>query len=1182
MRLSTRGDVLLLFSDLANYRELATASYESAQEALRTHFKLVEAASWRACCNSPRTHGEGLLLILDNPEAALNCAVKLQQSIGRHNFGAPNQPLSARVAIHSGPQPRKEQDYLAQAVAYLRHLCEAADSRQIVISETVRQELRIPCEYSLRELPLPTRGRFGETEKAWLIDWSSKQVSSVPLPMSLSVTEPVPFVGRKAELEQLTVHWNMVQGGERRVTLLVGDTGVGKSRLIAEFGRRAHAEGAVVLAGRCDTEGITPYQPFTEALTQFVAAADDQDLRARLRNAGAELTALVPELLDRFPDLAGATAGAADLERHRLFEAVATMLGGSEDERPVVLFLEDLHWADAPTLVLLRYLIRRPVRWPIFLVGTYRDNELGRSALPAPLIDLRRETGVEFLTLSGLAEEEVAAFLAEWLGPASSQALVRVLHKATQGRPLFLEEVVRHLADLGAFEVPGGWARLFDEYGVPESVREVVGRRLSLMSPRAQAMLRVASVIGTEFDITLLESVSELSRGELWGLLEEAIAGGVINEVGAKPGRCLFSHALVREVLYDSLPVFRRKAIHLATASFLEQYEADKSLPELAYHMFSARPLADASRTVAYGQAAGDQAMLRLAYEEAARQFDRALELLREASPTDEQARCELLLKLSDARQNAGDFPAAREAARAALPIARSAGADLLGRVALSFAGPYGKPGTSNDEVVEVLEEALKVFGHEETSLKAKLITRLGTELHPQTTWQRSQSLLQEGVEVARRVADADAILFCESYQLYLGAPMPDRLLRTEHFLRLATEHVAKGGRGAHAVLWGHNQRARAFLEVGDILAVKWELDAYANASTKLRVPFHSAFTTLWEAMLALMEGRFVHAEELIDRASYLCQLAGLPDAALNHSAQLLALQWERGLSDGVLRSLEALSSALPDLPSLSCALAAAYADFDRRNEARAQFIGLVARPSLSKLPRDANWLSNLAMLAETCAYLNDTRSAKVLYELLLPWSDRMAVVGNAVLCYGPIARPLGLIATTLRRFDEARDHFERALESASVMQARPSTARAKRDYASMLLARGDYGDQEHASHLIAEARRAASSLGMSRLCEQLELLEGNARRRPLPLARRGALTQRELEVLSLIARGLPNKKIAREIGVAEKTVRTHVSNILAKLDVHDRTQAAVYAVRNGLTDFDTNRDDLGQITETS
>jgi hypothetical protein len=433
----------------------------------------------------------------------------------------------------------------------------------------------------------------------------------------------VPFVGREAALAQLRA--TLATTGRLRVAAVGGEPGVGKTRLSMEFAAVAHAEGAIVLFGRCDEEAVVPYQPFAEALRTYVSAVP----------AAAGLLGAAERLLGR-----QATRPDPDptLERLALFDGLIEFLAGVGRAGPLVLVLDDLHWADAPTLALLRHLCRAPAPIPGLVVATYRDSELARThPLAATLAELRREHAVERVPLSGLAREDVAAMLERASGHPAPAAFVRALHDETEGNPFFIEEIVRHLIESGAIvQREGRWTsdRSIADMQIPEGVREAVGRRLARLSDAANRALTQAAVLGRRFEFDVLAEMAEAGEDELLDALDEALAAQLVVEVAGERATYAFRHALVRETLYAELSLPRRQRTHLRAADAIERVAgaaADEHASTIALHLRTAGAAANARRALDWTLRAAAAHAAALAWEEASAQLEAALELVDDA-----------------------------------------------------------------------------------------------------------------------------------------------------------------------------------------------------------------------------------------------------------------------------------------------------------------------------------------------------------------------------------------------------------------------------------------------------------------------------------------------------------------------------------------------------------------------
>jgi predicted ATPase len=563
-----------------------------------------------------------------------------------------------------------------------------------------------------------------------------------PLP-SFFTSSAWTFVGRERELERLERAWRAAEAGETRIVFVAGEPGVGKTRLASEFARTVHAQGTTVLVGGCDEDLGVSYQPFVEALRQYVDQATE--LEGSIGRFGGELVRLVPELAERVPDLSPPLRSDPGTEQHRLFDAVAAWLAAMSRDQPLVLVLDDLQWAAKPTLLMLRHLARSPDPMRLVVLGTYRDTEVGRThPLADALGDLRRRAGFERISLPGLDRAGVVSFMehaAEHALDDQDLALASAIHEETEGNPFFVGEVLRHLTESGAIADGDRRRRTgspFEEVGIPEGVRDVVGRRLSRLSQATNDVLRLAAVIGPEFDLAVLTDVAGLSEEGLIAVLEEAVAARLMTEVGQPEVHGRFAHALVRDTLYDELSPVGRISVHRRVAEAIERLYAgrlDDHLPTLAHHYArAASPAAGTAKAVAYAARAGDHAMAQLANDEAVTYYRQALELLTIApGPAQESRRLELLISLGEAQRRAGD-PVHRLTLLDAARLAQARGdADALARAALANTrGAHASAaGKVDAERIQVLEAALEAVPDTESAARARLLATLGLEL----TW---------------------------------------------------------------------------------------------------------------------------------------------------------------------------------------------------------------------------------------------------------------------------------------------------------------------------------------------------------------------------------------------------------------------------------------------------------------
>ncbi|MEE8386382.1 MAG: alpha/beta fold hydrolase, partial [Dehalococcoidia bacterium] len=545
--------------------------------------------------------GDGLMVAFASALDALACAVAMQQTVHRHNqHDDESHSLQVRVGLHVGEPISHEDDYFGMPVVIAKRLCDRAQGGQILASDLVRGLVGSRGGHTFRELgPLSLKGT-GAPLSAYEVAWEPAAeepaaplpspveglAPPLPLPPLLAVGERTAFVGRSQELERLLDQWKQVRAGQRHLVLVTGGPGIGKTRLAAEFALAAHAEGAMILFGRSDERAVA-YQPFVEALRHYIAACQPNQLRARLGATGADLIRVIPEIAQRLPDLPVPPPVEKETERQRLYDAFAALLTNASRASPTLLILDDLHLADEATLQLLKGIVRLPDPSPLLVLATYRDTEVGWShPLANTLADLRRDCELHLVSLDGLDKGTVGEMVGTWMGLDAPPAFIRAIHELTEGNPFFIEELLRHLEETGAFSQREGRltiALTIDQMGIPEGVKEVVGQRLSRLSEECNSILTIASVIGREFDLDALARASDLSIDRLLELLEEAVGARVVAEVPNVIGRYSFSHTLMHETLYEELTTTRRVRLHGQTLQY-----ADSEGVKLAYEVLGA------------------------------------------------------------------------------------------------------------------------------------------------------------------------------------------------------------------------------------------------------------------------------------------------------------------------------------------------------------------------------------------------------------------------------------------------------------------------------------------------------------------------------------------------------------------------------------------------------------------
>ena len=880
------------------------------------------------------------------------------------------------------------------------------------------------------------------------------------------------FVGRERELAELVGGLEDAFAGRGRLFLLAGEPGIGKSRLADELIARAERRGARVLVGRAwEVAGAPAYWPWVQSLRAYVRDAPAEVLRPQLGAGAADLAEILPELRRRFPDLPEPPSQVSEGARFRLFEAVGSLLLGATRERPVVLVLDDLHAADEPSLLLLRFVAREIAASRLLVVCAYRDVDpaLG-DPLSSALAELVREAHTVHIQLDRLTERDVADYVELSTGVEPAGWVVSAIHGETDGNPLFVAEVVRLLAREGGMAAPDARLR------IPAGVRAVIGRRVARLSRRCQDLLVLASVLGREFGIDALAQLSGLTPDELLDALDEAIPERILGEVPASPGRLRFGHALIRDTLYEELTPARRMRLHRDAAAALATVyaaELDPHLAELAQHHFAAVLAGGAGEAIDFAQRAGERASSQLAHEEAARLYRMALEALSIGGHPDEARRCRLLLALGEAQARAGENTVAKENLLAAAEIARRLHLpEELGQAALGFEGRFVWPRATDDRTIPLLEEALEVL-EGDSALRVGVLARACGALRAQP-WRREEreAISVEAVASARRLGDPATLAYAlEGRWAALFDAAPDD---PEQRLAVATEMAERGHEsGVKERAWsGHLARLVVLTERGHRRSADAELATVMQLAEALRQPAQLQMTLGVRAIFALLDGRLAAAEALIEESELLGERTWI-GSLLNARVELWMLRRHQGRLPEAREGIERSLHEFPErTPFLQCLLAHMSAELGELGEARRLFDALAA-DRFGGVHLTSDRLANLALLSDVAALLRDADRARVLYELLLPAAECNAVDVPEIFL-GSLARNLGELAALLGRVADAERHFGAGIEMNARFGARVWVAHAQLGFARMLL-----GRDERAGDLLREARATFGELGM-------------------------------------------------------------------------------------------------------
>jgi class 3 adenylate cyclase/tetratricopeptide (TPR) repeat protein len=1091
----------VLFTDLVGSTESRARLGEDAADRLRrTHDELLTHAVNRCGGSVVKGLGDGILATFASAADAVAAAVAIQQAADSHGRRHPDQPLSVRVGVSVGDVSVEEQDVFGAPVVEASRLCASATGSEILVADLVRALSRGRGGFIFEPVgDLELKG-IAEPVPACRVAWPPLDevppgVETVPLPSLLVAGETTGYVGRALVLQRLAGAWASAEAGGVRVVLLAGEPGIGKTRTAAEAARVAYREGALVLYGRCDEDLAVPYQPFVEALDWYSAHAGTP-LLGRLPG---ELRRLLPELATRITRLPPSVATDPRSEEHRLFEAVTSWLVEVSRVSGLVLVVDDLHWAEKATLLLLLHLLRAatategdPAR--LLIIGNYRDTDIDRTHPLSGLVsDLRRLPGVERVPLDGLTAEEITAFIETAAGhelDEPAQLLAVALHAETEGNPFFIGEVLRHLVETGQVRRVGDrWVVAVDpeHLAVPEGVRDVVGRRLSRLSENANAVLSVAAVLGRDVELEVLLPLVDAGENAVLDALDEAVRARLLEEMG--PDRYRFGHALVRSTLYDELSATRRRRLHRRVADVLEKIRPD-DVVALSYHAIEGGPEGgDVSRAVRYTIAAGDQALAGRAAAEAEARYRQALELLEDAGDDESLLALMAVVGLGEAERDQAK-PAFRETLLAASRRALAAGhTDLLVRAVLAnHRGVASVAGGTDTERVELIEAALAETGDEPTPERARLLANLAGEVAYSRSEPERVGLADEAEALARSLGDPTLVAWVITRSGF-GLFTPRRWRTLPARLAEATELADGSGDPSlrvQARFWwsgalltaGEATRARQLLEEAEQIA---EVDGSPLLVWEVR-----SYLAHHLAMAGDLAGAEAAAQASLEAGLALRE----PDAHVWWAAILAVVAWCRRQAEPLADATAAFADQYPEAPEwrwsqiMWLAMAGRVAEArDVLRDAPLDLQTALQRP----LP-----FHGLAVLGWSAFLLDDADLARQVERALAPYQEAWAhyFVGAA----GPVAASLAVCAFTYGDLDLAVDRMDRALTALTAHGWQGEVAAYSAPLTGMLLARDGPGDRARALQVIVRVQAAAAAMEAPSLAAQAAELAERAR----------------------------------------------------------------------------------------
>ena len=1038
--------------------------------------------------------GDGFLISFPSDVAAVRAAVAIQHALDEHNTADPQRAVEVRIGVHSGQVAERDGDLLGQAVHATARVMTEAVGGEILITDEVRKQAEPQLDYSFLDSGLFWLRGFPELWRLYEVSWNDTSAGSRPGAAPAPLTA---FVERDAERARLRRLVDDALVGRGRLALVAGEAGVGKSRLVAEIGDEAQARGMRVLTGHCvEMSGTPPYLPYVEIIEQAISSPRSSvALREALGDVAAEIARIAPALRRAFPEIPPPVELPAELARRYVWNSFSEFVGRAAQRQPLLLVLEDLHWAGESTLLLTEYLAPLLPDMPALVLGTYRDDEVDLHHRLARVIgQLARRRLVEQVSLRRLTFNGVRAMLQALAGQPAPEQLARLIDHETEGNPFFVEEVYLHLVESGVLLDEHGGVRadlVLDEISVPESIRLVLRQRLGHLNASTREVLVAAAVSGRVFSSELVGEVAGASEDALVEAFDEAERARLISP-GNAAGELMFSHELIRQTLLSDVSAVKRERLHLQTAQAVSRLYSDDleaHAGDLAYHLSRGGRAADRASLVRYLTIAGDRAFDAAAFDDAVGHFEHALSLV---PVSDQLGRAQLLERLAMALRSVGRWGDALRTMNEAMDRYEALGrADDIGR--LGWAMVYQL--TWNGQLIEavaVCRRAMAALGETASADKARLLSALGRALSASGDYAAAVDMFDQARALAERVGNERALA--------------DVLhMQTIHHFGYAefAEGVSVGLRAAKVF-----EQENALWDLCSVQAFVIYQDGGLGSREQS--------VTLADKTLGIAErlghhgAAFLVLMDRIRQAAMLCDLpqvealgpqildigerGGLPYRYIGHIYMGLAAHWRDngGLAETQLRSAVELEPPGAFTGQSRSLLARHLAYHGRADEVMELFESAQSQlPSLDRVNGIGSWSCMLGFVEAfyLCGLYEQAAS-------LAPLVEGLRELGGRWISYDGrlVETRAGLVAAATRRWEEAERQFAIAMKVAEQMDNRLELADLRRLHARMLLARGSNGDYTRAAEMLDEALSAYRTFGIRAYATEAERLLSQAR----------------------------------------------------------------------------------------
>jgi class 3 adenylate cyclase/tetratricopeptide (TPR) repeat protein len=1038
--------------------------------------------------------GDGFLISFPSTIPAVRAAAAIQRALRENNTASPQRTVEVRIGIHVGQVAERDGDLLGQAVHAAARVTAEAVGGQILISDEVRKHAEPDLDWSFLDSGLFWLRGFPERWRLYEVAWSDAAAGSArPNAMSARLT---PFVERDAERANMRRLVEDAFAGHGRLALVAGEPGIGKSRLVAEIGAEAQTRGIRVLAGHCvEMSGAPPYLPYVEMIEQAITnPRSPLALREALGDVAAEIARIAPTLRRVFPNIPPPIELPAELARRYLWNSLSEFIGRAAQVQPLLLVVEDLHWADESTVLLTEYLAPLLPQMPVLVLGTYRDAEVDLSQPLGRVIgNLGHQGLLERISLRRLSLDGVSGMLRALAGQPPPEELTQVIHRETEGNPFFVEEVYLHLVESGVLLDEHGRLRSdlrLDEVSVPESIRLVVGERLDRLASSTHEVLVAAAVSGRVFTSETVREVAGMSDDTLVEAFDEAERARLLAR-GKVPGELMFSHELIRQTVLSDVSAAKRERLHLRTAEAISRRYSDDleaHAGDLAYHLSRAGRYGDRASLVRYLKIAGDRAFDAAAFDDAVAHFEHALSLI---SSADQLGRAQLLERLAMALRSVGRWDDALRTMDEALDRYEALGqVEAIGR--LGWAMVYQLVWSARlVEGVQVGQRTLAALGNTVSADKARVLSALGWALSASGGYSAATATFDQARALAEQVGNERALA--------------DVLhMQTLHHMAYAefADGIRIGLRAAEvfereSALWGLCS-VQAFVIYQDgTLGSREQATSLADKALGIAERLGhlgAAFMVLLDRIReAAMLADLPLVEALGPQILDIGERGGLPWRYVGYIYLGLAAHWRGNAERAEAELRNAVDMEPPGaIGGQSGSLLARHLAYQGRTEEVMElFESARSRlPSLEVASGVGSWNGMLGFVEALylCGLCEEAAALAPLVEGALELGRRWIALDGRL-----VETRAGIAAAAAGRWEAAERYFGMAREAAEQMSNRLELADLDRLHARMLLHRGGTSDDARAAEMLERALAAYRDFGIPAYVAEAERLRSQA-----------------------------------------------------------------------------------------